>query len=109
MSRSFEAKWCSGCERELPLTSVASDRNRRDGLQPRCRECVAAYGAAHYRRRREVQGKPVRERVHVPQGHKQCQKRGEVKPHGDWHDSTAPTAWRRAALRASRFGGARVT
>lgn len=91
MSPSSEAKWCSGCERELPLPSFASDRNRRDGLQPRCRECVAAYGAAHYRRRREAQGKPVRERVHVPEGHKECRTCGEVKPHSEWHrNSTAP-------------------
>ncbi|MGW0783402.1 endonuclease VII domain-containing protein [Streptomyces sp. NPDC002913] len=55
MSESGEEKWCSGCKRDLPLASVASDRNRRDGLQPRCRGCVAAYGAAHYRRRREAQ------------------------------------------------------
>ncbi|ATL26465.1 endonuclease VII domain-containing protein [Streptomyces formicae] len=27
---------------------------------PRCRECVAEYGAAHDRRRREALGKPVR-------------------------------------------------
>ncbi|MFG2673810.1 endonuclease VII domain-containing protein [Streptomyces sp. NPDC048445] len=86
-----EVERCPGCQRELPLPSFASDRNRRDGLQSRCRECVAAYSAAHYRRRREAQGKPVRERRNVPQGHKECRKCGEVKPHSDWHrNSTAP-------------------
>ncbi|WP_371612134.1 endonuclease VII domain-containing protein [Streptomyces clavifer] len=91
MSELGEEKWCSGCKRELPLPAFASDRNRRDGLQPRCRECVAAYGAAHYRRRREAQGKPVRQRADVPQGHKECRPCGEVKPHSEWHrNATAP-------------------
>ncbi|MDX3687690.1 endonuclease VII domain-containing protein [Streptomyces sp. NPDC017201] len=91
MSESLEEKWCSGCKRDLPLPSFASDKNRRDGLQPRCRGCVAAYGAAHYRRRREAQGKPVRERVDVPQGHKECRTCGEVKPHSEWHRNSTAT------------------
>ncbi|WP_322985916.1 endonuclease VII domain-containing protein [Streptomyces sp. S584] len=91
MSESGEEKWCSGCKRDLPLPSFASDKNRRDGLQPRCRGCVAVYGAAHYRRRREAQGKPVRERVDVPQGHKECRTCGEVKPHSEWHRNSTAT------------------
>ncbi|MGX1674735.1 endonuclease domain-containing protein [Streptomyces sp. NPDC055400] len=78
-------KWCSGCGRTLPLKSFAADRNRRDGLQPRCRECVAEYSAAHYRRRREAVGKAVREKVDVSSGHKLCRTCGEIKPHSDWH------------------------
>ncbi|MFD1658005.1 endonuclease VII domain-containing protein [Streptomyces caeni] len=75
----------AGCKRELPLAAFARDRNRRDGLQMRCRECVAQYGAAHYRRRREAMGKPVREKVAVPPGHKLCRTCGEVEPRGEWH------------------------
>ncbi|WTS96435.1 endonuclease VII domain-containing protein [Streptomyces sp. NBC_00096] len=82
-------KWCRGCARDIPLSGFASDRNRRDGLQPRCRECVAAYGAEHYRRRRAAQGKAVREHVEVQVGSKLCRQRGEVKPHGEWHENTS--------------------
>lgn len=78
-------KRCTGCERALPTASFAADRNRRDGLQVRCRECVAEYSAAHYRRRREAIGKSVRQRVDVPPGHKLCRTCGEIKPHGEWH------------------------
>lgn len=78
-------KRCTGCERALPLTAFARDKNRRDGLQVRCRECVAEYSAAHYRRHREAIGKPVRERMDVPAGHKLCRTCGEIKPHSEWH------------------------
>ncbi|MFJ8023865.1 endonuclease VII domain-containing protein [Streptomyces sp. NPDC096311] len=89
MSDSLEAKRCTGCGQELPLASFAADRNRRDGLQVRCRECVAEYSAAHYRRRREVLGKTVREKVDLPAGHKLCRTCGEVKPHSEWHRNSS--------------------
>ncbi|MEV8035073.1 endonuclease domain-containing protein [Streptomyces sp. NBC_00358] len=85
MTGDLNVKHCTGCRRDLPLEAFASDRNRRDGLQPRCRECVAKYSAAHYRHRREAMGKPVREKVDVPAGHKLCRTCGEVKPHDEWH------------------------
>nr|WSX52706.1 endonuclease VII domain-containing protein [Streptomyces sp. NBC_00974] len=78
-------KWCRGCSRDVPLSGFASDRNRGDGLQPRCRSCVAAYGADHYRRRQAALGKVVKERVEVPPGWKLCRRCGEVKPHAEWH------------------------
>ncbi|MBT2527193.1 endonuclease VII domain-containing protein [Streptomyces sp. ISL-99] len=84
MSEPVEGKQCSGCKRRLSFASFAADRNRRDGLQVRCRECVAEYGAAHYRRRREAIGKPVREKVDVPPEHKLCRVCGEIKPHSEW-------------------------
>ncbi|WSB80588.1 endonuclease VII domain-containing protein [Streptomyces sp. NBC_01775] len=90
MSGTRNVKHCSRCERDLPLVSFAADRNRRDGLQPRCRECVAEYSAAHYRRRRAALGKKVREKVAVPVGHKLCRVCDEVQPHSQWHrNSTA--------------------
>ncbi|MFD5229584.1 endonuclease VII domain-containing protein [Streptomyces qaidamensis] len=79
------AKQCRQCRRDLPLAAFARDKNRRDGLQVHCRECVAKYSAAHYRRRREAVGKPVRERVDVPAGYKLCRTCGEIKPHSEWH------------------------
>ncbi|MFG2849484.1 endonuclease VII domain-containing protein [Streptomyces mirabilis] len=78
-------KRCTGCERALPTASFAADKNRRGGLQVRCRECVAEYSAAHYRRRREAIGKSVRQIVDVPPGHKLCRTCGEIKPHSEWH------------------------
>ncbi|WP_406212558.1 endonuclease VII domain-containing protein [Streptomyces decoyicus] len=78
-------KVCTKCKRRLQLASFAADKNRRDGLQVRCRECVAEYGAMHYRRRREALGKTVREKVDFPPGHKLCRTCGEVKPHSEWH------------------------
>ncbi|MFJ4817142.1 endonuclease VII domain-containing protein [Streptomyces sp. NPDC088801] len=79
------AKQCRKCQRYLPPSAFARDKNRRDGLQVHCRECVAKYSAAHYRRRREAVGKPVRERVDVPAGYKLCRTCGEIKPHSEWH------------------------
>ncbi|MFD5340197.1 endonuclease VII domain-containing protein [Streptomyces hawaiiensis] len=79
------AKQCRKCQRDLPLAAFARDRNRREGLQVHCRECVAEYSAAHYRRRREALGKPVREQVAIPTGYKLCRTCGEIKPHSEWH------------------------
>ncbi|MFJ3881948.1 endonuclease VII domain-containing protein [Streptomyces sp. NPDC090077] len=78
-------KWCRGCGRDVPLRGFALDRNRGDGLQPRCRECVAEYGAAHSRRRQAERGKVVKEKVDAPPGHKLCRQCGEIKPHSEWH------------------------
>ncbi|MFD8536640.1 endonuclease VII domain-containing protein [Streptomyces rubrogriseus] len=78
-------KQCTGCKRNLPVSEFARDKNRSDGLQVRCRECVAEYSAAHYRRRREAMGLTVREKVDVPAGHKLCRTCGAVKPHSEWH------------------------
>ncbi|MFE0047556.1 endonuclease VII domain-containing protein [Streptomyces albireticuli] len=85
MSDSPDGKRCTGCKRVLPLTSFAADRNRRDGLQVRCRRCVADYSARHYRRRQEAKGRAVREKPDLPAGHKLCRTCGEVKPHSEWH------------------------
>ncbi|MET8178166.1 endonuclease VII domain-containing protein [Streptomyces sp. NPDC005336] len=84
MSDFPEGEPCPGCKRALPFASFAADKNRRDGLQVRCRECVAEYGARYYRRRREATGRAVREKVEVPSGHKLCRACGMVKPHAEW-------------------------
>ncbi|MFE1833783.1 endonuclease VII domain-containing protein [Streptomyces sviceus] len=85
MAEELDAKECRKCGRDLPPAAFARDKNRRDGLQVHCRECVAEYSAAHYRRRREAMGKPVREQVEVPDGHKLCRTCGEIKPWSEWH------------------------
>ncbi|MDX3531554.1 endonuclease VII domain-containing protein [Streptomyces sp. ID05-39B] len=85
MAEEVPHKRCSGCKRSLSPAAFARDRNRSDGLQVRCRECVAQYSAAHYRRRRDAIGKSVREKVDVPAGHKLCRTCREIKPHSEWH------------------------
>lgn len=105
MAGESDAKQCRKCGRDLPLSAFACDKNRRDGLQVHCRECVAEYSAAHYRRRREAVGKPVREKVDVPAGHKLCRTCGEVKPHSEWHRNATASdglATRCKACRAER-------
>ncbi|MEU1274938.1 endonuclease VII domain-containing protein [Streptomyces sp. NPDC005799] len=99
------AKRCRKCKLDLPLAAFARDRNRRDGLQADCRKCVAEYSAAHYRRRREAEGKSVREKVFVPAGHKLCRTCGEVKPHSAWHRNASASdglSTRCKACRAER-------
>ncbi|MFF7973084.1 endonuclease domain-containing protein [Streptomyces sp. NPDC007905] len=99
------AKHCRKCERNLPLAAFARDRNRRDGLQVHCRECVAEYSAAHYRRRQEATGKPVREETDVPSGHKLCRTCGEVEPHSERHRNATASdglSTRCKACRAAR-------
>ncbi|MDJ0381624.1 endonuclease VII domain-containing protein [Streptomyces sp. G-G2] len=82
-------KACRGCARDIPLSGFAADRNRSDGLRPRCRACVAAYGAGHYRRRQAADGKAVRDHVEVPAGRKLCRQCGEVKPHAERHKNAS--------------------
>ncbi|GGM00969.1 recombination endonuclease VII [Streptomyces fumigatiscleroticus] len=84
-----DEKKCTGCK-------IAPDKNRRDGLQVRCRECVADHGAARYRRRRE--------RVDVPAGHMFCRTCGAVRPHSEWHRNATASdglSTRRKACRAA--------
>lgn len=85
MAEEPNARQCRSCERDLPLAAFARNKDRPDGLQVWCRECVAQYSAARYRRRREAEGKTVCEKVDVPEGHKLCRACGEVKPHSEWH------------------------
>ena len=85
MAEESNAKRCRKCARGLPPDAFGCDKNRSDGLQVWCRECVAEYGAARYRRRREAMGKTVREKVDAPEGYKLCRACGEVKPHSEWH------------------------
>ncbi|WP_280856530.1 MULTISPECIES: endonuclease VII domain-containing protein [unclassified Streptomyces] len=105
MAEELDAKECRKCGRDLPLAAFARDRNRRDGLQVHCRECVAEYSATHYRRRREAMGKSVREHVDVPDGHKLCRTCGDIKPWSEWHRNATASdglSTRCKACRAAR-------
>lgn len=104
MAEESKAKECGKCGRSLPPAAFARDRNRRDGLQVYCRECVAEYGAAHYRRRREAEGKAVRQKVAVPVGHKRCPQCREVKPHSEWERNTSSSDGWASYCRPCRAG-----
>ncbi len=78
-------KVCSKCRRLLPRDAFAANRAMRDGMQGHCRACQAA----HYRRRRAAEGKVVRERVDIPDGHKFCPGCAAVKPLAEWSRNRA--------------------
>ncbi|RII18757.1 Recombination endonuclease VII [Streptomyces sp. YIM 130001] len=76
----MNGKKCSACQQVLPVGAFAKNKSRPDGLQVNCRECAAEY----YRRRQEAQGKTVRVKVYVPEGHKRCPQCEQTKPHSEW-------------------------
>lgn len=38
-------KTCTGCKQEKPLTEFFASKRRKDGLQPRCKQCAHDYYA----------------------------------------------------------------
>lgn len=70
---------------------------------------MAEYSAAHYRRRREAMGKPVRDKVEVPVGHKLCRMCGEVKPHSEWHRNTTASDGLATRCKACRAAEGRAS
>ncbi|WP_323181029.1 hypothetical protein [Streptomyces sp. NBC_01142] len=99
---------CTGCHRALSLTSFAADQNRRDGLQVRCRDCAAEYGAAYYRRRREAVGNAVHQKADVPPGRTLFRACGEIKPHGQWHPNATASDGLSTRCKACRAAGGRA-
>lgn len=49
----METKTCSECGRKLPLNEFNKNRNNKDGLQDRCRDCFSAYNKKRYEANRE--------------------------------------------------------
>lgn len=49
----METKKCSECGRILPLSEFNKNRNTKDGLQVRCRDCFSRYNKARYAANRE--------------------------------------------------------
>ena len=41
-------KKCAECGRELPTSEFNKNKNTKDGLQDRCRECFSKYNKARY-------------------------------------------------------------
>jgi hypothetical protein len=69
---------------------------------------VAEYSAAHYRRRREAEGKAVREKVDVPDGHKLCRMCGEIKPWSEWHRNATASGGLSTRCKACRAAEGRA-
>lgn len=49
----MELKKCSECGRMLPISEFNKNRNSRDGLQDRCRDCFSAYNRRRYQEKRD--------------------------------------------------------
>ena len=55
----MELKKCSECGRMLPISEFNKNRNSRDGLQDRCRDCFSAYNKRRYQEKRDRTRKDV--------------------------------------------------
>lgn len=49
----ISTKKCAECGRDLPLSEYNKNRNNKDGLQDRCRECFSKYNKARYAANKE--------------------------------------------------------
>ncbi|MGY0063302.1 endonuclease VII domain-containing protein [Streptomyces sp. LZ34] len=98
MSDSEGVKRCSRCKQYKPRAAFASNKVVRDGLQAYCRECSAAY----YRKRQDARGRKPRPRVAAPEGHKYCQRCGEIKPHSEWDRNRTASDCLSTACKACR-------
>lgn len=73
-------KKCPDCGETKPVEQFGLNKRMPDGRARYCRACFAARSQASYRKRRAAQGKPVRERVEVPDGFKFCPRCEQLKP-----------------------------
>ncbi|MEV5749276.1 endonuclease VII domain-containing protein [Actinoallomurus sp. NPDC052308] len=78
------SKLCPDCGLEKPASEFRRNVKRPDGLGFYCRDCVSRREKEAYRKRRERQGKAVRERVEAPEGHKWCPGCKRVRPLNEW-------------------------
>ncbi|MEV0167302.1 endonuclease domain-containing protein [Nonomuraea fuscirosea] len=77
-------KRCPDCEEEKDVSEFGLNKRMADGLARYCRTCFRQRSIQSYRKRKEEQGKAVREAVAVPDGHKYCPRCEEVKPVADF-------------------------
>ena len=63
----MELKRCSECGRMLPISKFNKNRNSRDGLQDRCRDCFSAYNRRRYQEKKDMHdgGKTMAESPHM--------------------------------------------
>lgn len=53
MSDVLASKVCKECDRVLPISAYHIHNGCKDGLQPKCRDCVKAYRAAYYQKNQD--------------------------------------------------------
>lgn len=53
----METKYCHGCKRRLPVSEFHRHRGKKDGLQPRCKECKHRSFLAWYGRHKKLHRK----------------------------------------------------
>jgi hypothetical protein len=98
-------KCCARCGETRPRTDFAKRRSNIDGLQRECRSCAAE----RYRLRQLARGKKVRPVVDAPEGHKHCQRCGEVKSHSEWHRNATASDGLATRCKACRAEEARAS
>lgn len=78
MKANFEkgTKICSKCKRELPIDHFQKDKSKSDGLNTRCKDCVAEYRKSP--RGKEVASEARRKYYQTEKG-KECQRRSTQK------------------------------
>jgi hypothetical protein len=65
-------KTCRDCGQELPLTDFSPSKKNRDGRTSYCRPCFRVRDAGYRAARAAAQGKAVRPRPVLPDGHARC-------------------------------------
>jgi hypothetical protein len=65
-------KRCPSCGKTRPAIDFGRNRSQGDGLSVYCLECKRAKSNKHYRERRRLMGKAVRDHSWVPDGFRWC-------------------------------------
>ncbi|MEU8400132.1 endonuclease domain-containing protein [Nonomuraea sp. NPDC048892] len=84
-------KRCPDCGEEKEASEFGRNKRMADGLARYCKACFRRRSTQSYRKRREEQGKTVREAIEVPAGHKRCPRCSDIKTLSDFGRNRAST------------------
>lgn len=56
-----KSKQCTGCKRDRPLECFHRSSEKKDGLKPRCKECIRLDAVAYYSNNKDVLNKKSRD------------------------------------------------
>ena len=87
-------KICRDCGQVLPLDDFSPSKKNRDGRASYCRSCFRVRGRRYREARAEAAGKPMRERLDLPDGHARCPSCERVKPLPDFGRRTGARSGR---------------
>ncbi|MFI7611830.1 endonuclease VII domain-containing protein [Nonomuraea terrae] len=85
----MDVKRCPDCGELKAVSEFGRNARMADGLARYCKTCFRRRSQESYRKRRAEQGKAVRERIQVPEGHKFCPRCSEIKPHVEFGSNRA--------------------